>query len=84
MTMQQSSLTFYVLTKKFRMALSKCSIQGLEAEWETINWNKKFKDIDLDDMWKSLKDQFEESVKKFIPTSIPKHGCKPKPAWMRH
>ena len=43
---------------------------------------EKFKDLDLDDMWKSFKDQFGESVKQFIPRSIPKPGCKPKPAWM--
>lgn len=29
-----------------------------------------------------LKDQFEESVNKFFPSSIPKPGCKPKPASM--
>ena len=33
-------------------------------------------------MWKSFKDQFDESVKKFVPTPIPIPGCKPKPAWM--
>ena len=33
-------------------------------------------------MWKSLKDQFESGVKRFVPTSVPKPGCKPKPAWM--
>ena len=45
---------------------------------------EKLKDLDLDGMWKSFKDQFGESVKKFIPISIPKPGCKPKPAWMIH
>ena len=60
----------------------KCDTQGFEAEWETIDWDEKFKDLDLDDMWKSFKDQFEVSEKKYVPTSSHKPGCKPKPAWM--
>ena len=33
-----------------KMQYSKCDTQGFEAEWETINWDEKFKDLDLDDM----------------------------------
>ena len=71
-----------VQNSSVKMQYSKCDTQGFEAEWETIDWDEKFKDLDLDDMWKSFKDQFEVSVKKYVPTSIPKPGCKPKPAWM--
>ena len=65
-----------------KMQYSKCNTQGFEDEWEKNDWEERFKDLDLDDMWESFKDQFEESVKKVVPTSIPKPGYKAKPAWM--
>ena len=65
-----------------KLHYSKCDTEGFEGEWADINWEEKFENMELDDMWKSFKDQFESSVKRFVPTSVPKPGCKPKPAWM--
>ena len=42
---------------------------------------KSLKNLDLDDIiQKSFKDKFAETVKKFVPISIPKPGCTQKPA----
>ena len=39
-----------VQNSSVKMQYSKCDTQGFEAEWETIDWDEKFKDLDLDDM----------------------------------
>ena len=38
------------------------------------HWEEKF--------WKVFKNQYETSVRKFVPSSTPKPGFKPKPSWM--
>ena len=41
-----------VQNSSVKMQYSKYDTQGFEAEWETIDWDEKFKDLDLDYMWK--------------------------------
>ena len=42
-----------VQNSSVKMQYSKYDTQGFEAEWETIDWDEKFKDLDLDYMWKN-------------------------------
>ena len=65
-----------------KLQYAKCDIKGFEDEWEEIHWEEKFENLQIDDMWKVFKNQYETSVKKFVPSSTPKPGCKPKPSWM--
>ena len=58
---------------------SNCDFKSFTQEWESINWEDRFENMNIDEMWDNFSQKYHESVEKYVPKYIPKKGCKPKP-----
>ncbi|MEW8548045.1 MAG: reverse transcriptase family protein, partial [Candidatus Thiodiazotropha sp.] len=69
-------------TGKPKIKYSQCDFESFSQDWESINWNNKFRGMNIDQMWKCFSEKYQESIEEYVPKYVPKKGCKPKPQWM--
>ncbi|MES9971492.1 MAG: reverse transcriptase family protein, partial [Candidatus Thiodiazotropha sp.] len=67
---------------KPKVKYGRCDFVSFTNEWDNIDWEEKFTEHSVDEMWAIFVEQYQESVNRHVPKYTPKKGCKPKPLWM--
>ena len=60
----------------------KCDLAEFASEWENVDWTSTLENCNSEEMWTAFSQKYDDCVKKYVPKSRPKMGCKPKPLWM--
>ena len=65
-----------------RYLYRKCDLAEFASEWENVDWTSTLENCNTEEMWTLFAQKYDDCVKKYVPKSRPKKGCKPKPLWM--
>ena len=62
-----------------RYLYRKCELADFASDWGNVDWIEKG---NTEEMWTLYAQKYDECVKKYVPKSKPRKGCRPKPLWI--